>query len=101
MHLGRRPQRVAHNTHSQNQKTLYGAGTKGLFAQWPFALQWGVAGVLGPEQGHKHQTWELNTEGGGGVHVSVCMHAVYGYVGCNTPSDAKVKINIFKQTFVD
>lgn len=69
--------REAHNTHTQNQKSLYGAGTKGLFAQWPFALQWGVAGMLGPEQGHKHQSLEPSTEGGGSIHMSVCVHAVW------------------------
>lgn len=58
--------------HTQNQKSLYGAGTKGLFAQWPFALKWGVAGMLGPEQGHKHQILEPSTEGGGSINVSLC-----------------------------
>lgn len=86
--------REAHNTHThtqtENQKSLYGAGTKGLFAQWPFALRWGVAGMLGPEQGHKHQTLEPSTEGGGRIHMSVC-----GYVGCNTQRDAEATINIF------
>ncbi len=86
--LGRRPQRVAQrggtqHTHTHNQKSLYGAGTKGLLAQWPFALQWGVAGMLSPEKGHKHQTVEPSTEGGGrNTCQSVCAHD--GNVGSDT-----------------
>lgn len=62
--LGRLPLRVAqwgggaHNTHTESKEPFYGASTKGLFAQWPFALQRGVAGTLGLELGHKHQTAE-------------------------------------------
>ena len=69
------------HTHMQS-KTLYGAGTKGLFPQWPFALQWGVAGMLTPERGHKHHAVELRRGGGGSV-------------GCNTQSAAQVQIIIF------
>lgn len=82
-----------HNTHTENQKSLYGPGTKGLFTQWPFALRWGVAGMLGPERGHKHQTVEASTEGGGSIHMSVCVCMRYGYVGRAALSDAEVKIN--------
>lgn len=32
--------------------------------------------MLGPEQGHKHQTLEPSTEGGGSIHMSVCVNAV-------------------------
>lgn len=70
------------NTHTQiqNQKSLYGAGTKGLFAQWPSALQWGLAGMRSPEQGHKHQTFKPSTEGGG-RNTCQAVSPQYGYVG--------------------
>lgn len=77
-------------THTQNQKSLYGAGSKGLFAQWPFALQWGVAGVLRPDQGHKHQTSEAGMELWKAIHVTVhtCVQYLYGEM-LKVTSDAK------------
>ncbi len=56
--------------------------------------------MLGPEQGHKHQGLEPSTEGGGSIHMSVCVRVQYGYVGYNTQSAAKVKINTFTQAFI-
>lgn len=39
--------------------------------------------MLGPEQGHKHQTLEPSTEGGGG-NTCQSERAQYGKVGWNT-----------------
>lgn len=50
--------------------------------------------MLGPERGHKHQTLEPNAEGGGSIHMSVCVCVQYGCVGCSTQCDAKIKVNI-------
>lgn len=103
--LRRRPQRVAQwggTQHTQNQKSLYGASTKGLFAQWPFALQWGVAGMLGPELDHKHETLEASTEGGGRIYMSLCVFVCsqYVYVVSDTQSDANATNNIFAKVIL-
>lgn len=85
------------HTHTESKEPFYGASTKGLFAQWPFALQQGVAGTLGLELGHKHQTAEQRV-----VEVHACQSVLmwYGRIRCQAQSEAEVKINCFALTFV-